>query len=82
MVNGKGLPFGGKGISWLRISARDGIEIYLDDYDVVLSTPLDDWKEGLARIGKVWQDLQRRKEVAQIKSVRAAGSKVLVYKKA
>jgi cell division protein FtsQ len=69
-----GLPFGLDDAAWVRLSYGAGLELEISGR--VLSIGLDGWDENLQRLRAVWQDLERRGELAGIRSIRAHGNRV------
>lgn len=65
-------------ISMLRLSSANGIEILLENYDIVLSLEPHIWKDSLQKLCLVLSDLAHRDELKQTKSIIAATSGVWV----
>ncbi len=74
------LPVEFGAISALRVSAGRGIELYLDDREILLSIALDSWKKNLQRLSITIGDLVRRNELFQVREVRATDGNVWVIK--
>lgn len=75
------LPFGVSQLALIRLSAKSGLEFALEGKDIVLSASLADWRENVIRLGKVWTDLQKRRELEGVAFIRAAGDQVMVEKR-
>ncbi len=74
------LPVEFGAISALRISVGRGMELYLDDREILLSIALDSWERNLQRLSITIGDLVRRNELSQVKEVRATDGNVWVIK--
>ncbi len=67
-------------ISAIKISAAKGMELYLDDRDILLSISLDSFEKNLQRLSISIADLVRRNELSLVKEVRATDGNVWVIK--
>ncbi len=74
------LPVEFGAISALRLSQAKGVELYLDDREILLCIALDNWKKNLQRLSITIGDLARRKELAAVREVRAYDGNVWVIK--
>ncbi len=74
------LPVEFGAISALRLSVGRGIELYLDDREILLSVALDSWKKNLQRLSITIGDLVRRNELSKVQEVRATDGNVWVIK--
>ncbi len=74
------LPVEFGAISALRLSVGRGIELYLDDREILLSVSLDGWEKNLKRLSVTLADLARRNELSQVTEVRATDGNVWVIK--
>ncbi len=74
------LPVEFGAISALRLSQAKGVELYLDDREILLCIALDNWKSNLQRLSITIGDLARRKELAAVREVRAYEGNVWVIK--
>ncbi len=74
------LPVEFGAISALKISSSRGMELYLDDREILLSIALDSWKKNLQRLSITISDLVRRKELSTVREVRATDGNVWVIK--
>ncbi len=74
------LPVEFGAISALKISAGRGMELYLDDREILLSIALDSWEKNLQRLSITIGDLVRRNELSKVKEVRATDGNVWVIK--
>ncbi len=74
------LPVEFGAISALRITMGRGMELYLDDRDILLSIALDSWEKNLQRLSITIGDLVRRNELSTVKEVRATDGNVWVIK--
>ncbi len=72
------LPVEFGAISALRLSVGRGIELYLDDRDILLSVALDSWEKNLQRLSLALGDLARRNELSKVSEVRATDGNVWV----
>ena len=75
-----GLPLGGKNITFVRLSASRGVELYIDDSRLKLSVGLEEWLDNLNRLSRTLEDLNRRKEIQGVREIKAYGSNVWVEK--
>ncbi len=74
------LPVEFGAISALRVSASRGVELYLDDREILLSVALDSWEKNLQRLSITISDLVRRNELSKVREVRATDGNVWVIK--
>ncbi|MDR2744600.1 MAG: FtsQ-type POTRA domain-containing protein [Desulfovibrio sp.] len=72
------LPVESGVIAQVTISAAGAVEIYLEDREMRLSIATDDWSGNLARMGVALGDLARRRELQNVRQVRAASGNVWV----
>ncbi|MDR3319990.1 MAG: FtsQ-type POTRA domain-containing protein [Desulfovibrio sp.] len=72
------LPVESGVIAQITASAADGVEIYLEDREMRLSIATDDWSGNLARMGVALGDLARRRELQNVRHMRAANGSVWV----
>lgn len=72
------LPIESGVIAQVTVSAAGIVEIYLEDREMRLSIATDDWSGNLARMGVALGDLARRRELQNVRQVRAAGGNVWV----
>ncbi len=71
-----GLPFKLSQMSWVRLSAASGFELYWEPRRMSLAVGLDRWQENLKRIASVVSDIEKRKETVLVSSIRAADGQV------
>jgi len=69
-------PFKLSQVSWLRLSAANGFELYWEPRRMHLAIGFENWKENLARIASVVSDIKKRKETERVSSIRAADGQV------
>ncbi len=74
------LPVEYNAISAIKISGAKGMELYLDDRDILLSIALDSFEKNLLRLSITIGDLVRRNELSYVKEVRATDGNVWVIK--
>jgi cell division protein FtsQ len=72
------LPVESGVIAQVTVSAAGAVEIYLEDREMRLSIATDDWSGNLARMGMALGDLARRRELQNVRQVRAASGNVWV----
>ncbi len=72
------LPVEFGAISALKLSVGRGIELYLDDREILLSVSLDSWEKNLQRLSITLGDLARRNELSKVHEVRATDGNVWV----
>ena len=75
-----GFPFGFKQISWVRLSAAKGFELYVESRRLHLAVGLEQWQNNLRRIASVVSDIDKRKETVMVSSIRAADGQVWMTK--
>ncbi len=68
-------------VSWVRLSAARGVEVYMEGSQLKLTIGLEDWQPNLSRLGKTLADLGRRGELVGIREIKAQGANVWVEKK-
>ena len=74
------MPFDLSQISWLRLSAAKGFEIYWEARQLSLSISLENWRENLRRLCLVIQDMEMRNEIKFTREIRAADGQVWLQK--
>ncbi len=72
------LPGAAGAIATVTLSPGRGIELYLEDRELRLSLATDDWEGNLARLGMALGDLARRRELRNVREVRAVNGSVWV----
>jgi len=70
------LPLDLSQISWLRVSAGKGFELYWENRQLSLSIGMEQWKENLRLLCLVFKDLENRKEMEMMREIRAADGQV------
>ena len=75
-----GFPFDISQISWIRLSAGGGFELYWETRRLRLSIGVENWKDNLKRIASVVTDIEKRKETVMVTSIRAADGQVWMTK--
>ena len=75
-----GFPFDISQISWIRLSAGGGFELYWESRRLRLSIGVENWKDNLRRIASVVTDIEKRKETVMVTSIRAADGQVWMTK--
>ena len=75
-----GFPFDISQISWIRLSAGGGFELYWETRRLRLSIGVEKWKDNLRRIASVVTDIEKRKETVMVSSIRAADGQVWMTK--
>ena len=75
-----GFPFDISQISWIRLSAGSGFELYWESRRLRLSIGIDNWKDNLKRIASVVTDIEKRKETVMVTSIKAADGQVWMTK--
>ncbi|MDR2572791.1 MAG: FtsQ-type POTRA domain-containing protein [Desulfovibrio sp.] len=71
------LPVESGGIA--QVTAESGaVEIYLEDREMRLSIAIDDWSGNLVRMGMALGDLARRRELQNVRQIRATNGNVWV----
>jgi len=76
----KRTPFGLDQVAWIRLSWRHGLEVRLMDRSVLICVGVDDWKNNLAHMGLVWENLAKRGELDHAAIISAQNRKVWVEK--
>lgn len=74
------LPFELSQISWLRISAGKGFELYWENKHLSLSIGVEHWKENLRRLSLVIEDMENRGEIGLTREIHAADGQVWLQK--
>lgn len=74
------LPLGMTSVSWVRLSAARGVEVYMEDSRLKLTIGTEDWMSNLNRLGETLTDLGKRGELGQVREIKAQGSNVWVEK--
>lgn len=76
-----GFPFDISQISWIKVSAGGGFELYWESRRLRLGIGIENWKDNLRRIASVVSDIEKRKETVMVSSIRAADGQVWMTKK-
>lgn len=71
-----GFPFDLSQVSWMRVSAGGGFELYWESRRLHLGIGLEDWKSNMKRIASVVSDIEKRREAVMVSSIRAADGQV------
>lgn len=79
-INSVDMPFELSNISWLRISAGKGFELYWENKHLSLSIDMVNWQQNLKRLSLVVTDMEKRGEIAQTREIRAADGQVWLQK--
>lgn len=74
------LPFDTSQISWLRVSAGKGFELYWENKHLSLSIDFKQWRQNLRRLALTLDDIKKRNEIDKIREVRAADGQVWLEK--
>ena len=69
-------------VSWVRLSASRGVEVFVDNDRLKISIGLEEWMANLRRLELTLADLGRRGELSEVREIRAQGSNVWVEKTA
>ncbi len=73
-----GLPLDMSQISWVRLTAARGMEVYVENSKLKIAIGLEEWLPNLQRLARTLADLKRRGELGEIREIRAQGSNVWV----
>jgi cell division protein FtsQ len=74
------IPFDLSQISWLRISAGKGFELYWETKQLTMSVGIEDWRANLHRLGLVLTDAEKRNDISIIHEIVAADGHVWLRK--
>ena len=72
------LPVEWSSVSWLRLSAAKGFELYLESNQLTMSVGMDDWEKNLHNMTLVLSDLANRNEIKNSKEIWAIEGSVWV----
>ena len=72
------LPLDLSRVSQIRLTSANGVELLLEDSALTITIGLEEWLANLDRLSIVLVDLQNRKEIADVKNIRAQGAHVWV----
>lgn len=77
-LSGAGLPLELADAAWVRVLPGGGMEWAFDGMGLTVRVDpgARGWDESLARLAVAWRDLERRKEMAAVRSLRVSGGKV------
>ncbi|CAM2059377.1 cell division protein FtsQ [Desulfovibrionales bacterium] len=76
----RNIPVRFEDASWIKLSYGKGFELYFEKYQCSISIDIKEWEENLVRLRTVWNDLERRKELNDIKSINIQGSNVWIVR--
>ncbi len=62
--------------AWVRIDAGDGLEFYIEEQDRYVYISFTEWDRNVARLTRVWTDLERRGELKDVTRLEAHGGKI------
>ncbi|MCH5276426.1 MAG: FtsQ-type POTRA domain-containing protein [Desulfovibrionaceae bacterium] len=74
------LPFDTSQISWLRVSAGKGFELYWENKHLSLSIDFKQWQRNLRRLALTLDDIKKRNEIDKVREIRAADGQVWLEK--
>jgi cell division protein FtsQ len=80
-LRGTRAPLDMGSVSWVRLSAARGVEVFVEDTRLHITIGLEDWLYNLRRLGRTIADLRTRGELPLVRAIRAEGSSVWVEKK-
>lgn len=75
------LPFDLSQISWLRVSAARGFELYWESKNLSLCIGIEDWQQNLKRLGSAIRDMEKRNEISAMKEFHAADGQVWIERR-
>ncbi len=67
-------------ISWIRISAGGGFELFWESKKLKISIGLENWQENIKRIIPVISDIEKRNEIGKVSKIYSADGQVLMTK--
>lgn len=79
-IEAKDMPFDISQISWLRLSAGKGFELYWEKNKLSLCIGMEDWRQNLSRLFLVIDDLENRNEIDKIREIRSSEGQVYLQK--
>lgn len=82
IFKGARLPVDISLVSWIRLSAGKGVELYLDNPGLRISVATEDLRGNLDRLCVVLADLGRRGDLREVSEVRASDGNVWVLREA
>jgi len=74
------LPLDMQAVSWVKLSAAKGFELFLEKQQLTLCIAPNNWEANLNRLAMTMQDLAARSELKQAKSIWASDGNVWVVK--
>ncbi|MDR1360317.1 MAG: FtsQ-type POTRA domain-containing protein [Deltaproteobacteria bacterium] len=80
-LRGARTPLNMGSVSWVRLSAARGVEVFVEDLRLHVTIGFEDWLNNLQRLGRTIADLQARGELRFVRAIRAEGASVWVEKK-
>jgi cell division protein FtsQ len=80
-LRGTRAPLDMGSVSWVRLSAARGVEVFVEDTRLHITIGLEDWLNNLRRLGRTIGDLRTRGELPLVRAIKAEGSSVWVEKK-
>jgi cell division protein FtsQ len=80
-LRGARTPLNMGSVSWVRLSAARGVEVFVEDTRLHITIGFEDWLNNLQRLGRTIADLQARGELPLVRAIRAEGVSVWVEKK-
>lgn len=70
-ISSSDFPFDTSQISWLRISAGKGFELYWESKHLSLSIGFEHWRQNLRRLALTLDDIKKRNEINQTREIRS-----------
>ncbi|MCQ2444537.1 MAG: FtsQ-type POTRA domain-containing protein [Mailhella sp.] len=71
-----GFPFDASQISWIKVSAGSGFELYWESRHLRLCIGAENWKANLKMMATVVTDIEKRRESYSVTEIRAADGQV------
>jgi cell division protein FtsQ len=80
-MRGARTPLDMGAVSWVRLSAARGVEVFVEDTRLHITIGLEDWLNNLRRLGRTLADLRARGELSGARAIKAEGTSVWVEKR-
>lgn len=77
-LDSSGLPLASQNAAWIKLSLSGGITLFLESDNILLSIGVENWTSNLRHLVATIDDMKRRSEFANIRSIKAEDRNVWI----
>ncbi|MCT4535522.1 FtsQ-type POTRA domain-containing protein [Halodesulfovibrio sp.] len=77
-LDSSGLPLASQNAAWIKLSLSGGITLFLESENILLSIGVENWTSNLRHLVATIDDMKRRSEFANIRSIKAEDRNVWI----